>query len=93
MTPLDMDRALGAGMMVCAAMIVLNLLMVGKRGNSALVMASAFAVLGFGLYLWQNEAPVWQLAIVGVLLLVLLASDVALRSMKQAREAQAGKKR
>lgn len=68
-----------AGTALCACMILLNLALVKKRGNSALALAGAFGTMG--LFLYTQTVP--ELADYGPYLasmtIVLLIVDAVLR--------------
>ncbi len=71
------------GMLLCSIMIIVWLFRSRKQGRRAFVMAGAFLVLGSLFWAFLNEKPTGILATLGVLLFILLAVDVAMRSVQR----------
>ena len=68
---------------VAAAGAILNLLRLKKRGNSALLLAAAFVVLGVLLWLVKLNANQTLIGLAGALLVGLLIGDIVVRSKRQ----------
>jgi hypothetical protein len=73
----------GAATILCAVMVILNLVMIRKRGARAMVLALAFVALGSTLSLASAGFPDWTVKLGGVLVLGFLAADLFLRKPKE----------
>lgn len=79
----DLDRGLrlflDAATLVCAAMVIFWLTRLARKGPSAYLMATAFAVLGGLLVTFRQEGPTWLLVVLGSALGILLVADFFVR--------------
>jgi hypothetical protein len=76
---------LSIGAYLCAAGAIFNLFRLKGRGNSALILSSAFLAMGIELWLIKIHADQALITGVGLLLACLLIGDVVLRSRQQER--------
>lgn len=90
MAPLGLDpvRFYGAGMILCAVGVLINVALSAKRGNSALMLGGAFAAFGFVLYSLQQKAGPAQLWFAGGLVVVFLVADFVLRANSEPAASQ-----
>lgn len=77
-------QAVYAAMGICALMVVFNLLMVRKRGGSALLMAASFVVFAGILYSLERALPDGLTIALAVLLALILVADFVVRAAKKA---------
>lgn len=77
------DAFLTGGIALCALMIPVWLLRLKKRGATAYLMSSAFAVMGLLLSLLKFDAARSLVILCGIVLVLLLGADVAVRSSEQ----------
>jgi hypothetical protein len=74
---------LSVGAYLCAAGAIFNLFKLKKRGNSALILSAAFLVFGAELWLIKINADRNLITTLGILLALLLITDIVLRSRQQ----------
>lgn len=82
--PEGFQNAAYAAMGVCALMVVFNLLLIRKRGVSALLMAASFVVFGGILYSLTKALPEGVTIALSVLLAIILFADFAVRAARKA---------
>jgi|GEM_PF-6015748 len=73
---------LTAGMAVCAAMAVFNIVRSRSRGTSSLWLATGFIIFGVIFYLIKNQFSTALELVLGFFLLVCLVMDMFLRMSK-----------
>jgi hypothetical protein len=67
-------------MLLCALMTIVNSLRYRSRGPSAFLLSAAFLVSGIEIYFYRDEYPQGALIAGGVVIFLLLAADVIVRS-------------
>lgn len=83
MTEAQYGTFLSFGAWVCALGAVFNLFKLKRRGNSALLLSSAFLALGAVLWTLKVHGNETLIRVLSVLVLGLLIADVVLRSRHQ----------
>lgn len=79
------DLFLSVGTFLCALGAVLNLFLIKRRGNSALLLSAAFLAFGGLLWMLKSHAPQGYVTVAGVMIAILLVGDVIWRSKDQDR--------
>lgn len=79
---------LNGGILVCAAMMIVWIFRLRARGLSGYLMSMAFGVLGALFVALRQDAPVWVIATLSVLLALLLGGDMAVRSAEHYRKSR-----
>jgi hypothetical protein len=78
--PNEFHLFLDSSAVLCAVMIVFNLLRQKKRGLSAILMSIAFLFAGISFYLLRRDAPQQVVIGTGTLTFLVLVADLIVRS-------------
>jgi hypothetical protein len=85
MTDQEYGLFLSVAAYVCAVGAIFNLFKLKKRGNSALILSSAFLVMAALLWMIKTHASQTLISTLGTIVAALLVGDVILRSKQQDR--------
>ncbi len=73
-------------LLLCGAMILVWLLRLRSQRSRGYVMASAFACLGGIILALRENAPGPVIWVLGVILFLLLAADMGIKAVRQAKD-------
>lgn len=80
MTRGELDLFLSVVAALCGGMSVLNIVLVKRRGTTALVLSAAFLVLGFSIFAYRSQGVSTGVIAGGVIVIALLIVDFVLRA-------------